>query len=1355
MMPAAKHGDPQMGVDIHLCVVPPSPSPVPLPTPHMSIIFDPFDYVPKIGATVTVCGMKRAVAGTAGKAVHIPPGFPFAPKIPDTADEVFMGSATVVADGNPFSFLAVPVLSCQVSGMPSPPRPKQQEKKLMLLPTTVNVAIPTNVFVGGPPTISLMGLAFKFGFAALGKFVKSGLFKRMRQKLFGRMKPGFLKCVILRAEPVDITSGEVSVEHEDFTLPGCIPLRWERSYMSNNGRLGACGWGWETPADIRLEIFPEDRSGVFLRPGGPAALFPSCPEAEGHAAAVLELWDGALLSDHGSEFQVRTKEDRIYHFDKAQAFTTDEGVLEHPVSRISDLCGNWLAFERDGRRLSRIHDRDGRRIDITSEGGLIHRIAMDLPGGKSDHILVDYSYDGPDLIAVRDALGVPYRFAYDQHYMVRHTNRNGLSFYYDYEWSLGARRVVHSWGDGGLYDYHFRYFTEAHEVQVTDSLGHVSIVTLDERRLPIREVDPLGGITTYEYDHVGRTVAVVDQDGFRWGYEYDDGGNPLRLTQPDGGSVSAEFDARGKAIRATDGNGGVWTQSYDQRGLLVTRSTPMGRERRYEYDGRGRLVAFGSRAAHHHTLRYTADGKLDRIIDQKGGVTQLSYDQLGNLASRTDPLGRVTSYFHDANGQLRRVVLPSGATNAFDYDGEGNLRSHTGPGGAATCFEYGGIGTLRRRVQADGHVVEYHYDTEERLICARNQIGQSWRFIRDPMGRIVREVDYWGQSTCYSYTGAGHIVARIDPEGRRVTYQTDPLGRVVKRTAPVPSGPAGVEEDTYVYDKNGNLVAFENAAARVERAFDLDGRMTEEREGDNVVICAFDDDGNLASRSVAVYSGGRKIGTEALYLHDVAGRLEQINVPGHATLHRKYDAAGQLTEDYLANGLRRTFSYTADGALCRQSRHLFSGGLLGEENYSYDRSLELAESRDSVLGSNHYLYDVMGILTQHVDAAGNSTRYQNTGTGDRLAREDAATRDAGRGEEEFRAGYYGDITYRFDRTGNVIERLQASDRTRLSWDGKQQLVRTCRNGLVTTYAYDAIGRRVSKTTNGVVTRFIWSGDVLAGEATLDHTAMAEPREVRVWIAEPDSFSPAALTIKRFPGSSEREQSAELYLTHREPNGCPNRLLTELGDVVWAARVGAWGAADTVVDELDNPIRLQGQYEDRETGLHYNRYRYYDPAIGQFLSPDPFGVWAGDNPYLFAPNVWTWIDPLGLAKKAYGKDTVFRALSAADREALDKGQALLPKGAGGSIADHVAGKPTGHISASLTEEAARRFDSGNGIVAINIGEATRGSTNFIDHNNVLQAARRSGDLTVARDAKRAEEVLFKGPEGIPASAAKLI
>jgi RHS repeat-associated protein len=61
-----------------------------------------------------------------------------------------------------------------------------------------------------------------------------------------------------------------------------------------------------------------------------------------------------------------------------------------------------------------------------------------------------------------------------------------------------------------------------------------------------------------------------------------------------------------------------------------------------------------------------------------------------------------------------------------------------------------------------------------------------------------------------------------------------------------------------------------------------------------------------------------------------------------------------------------------------------------------------------------------------------------------------------------------------------------------------------------------------------------------------------------------------------------------------------------------------------------PLRLQGQYWDEETGLHYNRWRYYDPGIGAFVSQDPLGLAAGENVYGFGANAQGWIDPLGLA-----------------------------------------------------------------------------------------------------------------------------
>ncbi|SUP85804.1 RHS protein [Yersinia pseudotuberculosis] len=62
--------------------------------------------------------------------------------------------------------------------------------------------------------------------------------------------------------------------------------------------------------------------------------------------------------------------------------------------------------------------------------------------------------------------------------------------------------------------------------------------------------------------------------------------------------------------------------------------------------------------------------------------------------------------------------------------------------------------------------------------------------------------------------------------------------------------------------------------------------------------------------------------------------------------------------------------------------------------------------------------------------------------------------------------------------------------------------------------------------------------------------------------------------------------------------------------------------------------MQGQYYDTESGLHYNSYRYYDPACGVFISQDPIGLKGGLNPYQFAVNTLGWVDPLGLSSCFY-------------------------------------------------------------------------------------------------------------------------
>ena len=144
MMPAAKHFDPILGVDVHI-IQPPGPvPPVPIPHPFIGMVIDPFDYVPILGSTVLVNGIHRAQAGTAGKCLppHIPIGGTFI-KPPGNEAEIFMGSSTVAVDGDAFSYLALPSLTCQDVGMPPPPRVKKKSKtKSLVLPTSVVLPIP-------------------------------------------------------------------------------------------------------------------------------------------------------------------------------------------------------------------------------------------------------------------------------------------------------------------------------------------------------------------------------------------------------------------------------------------------------------------------------------------------------------------------------------------------------------------------------------------------------------------------------------------------------------------------------------------------------------------------------------------------------------------------------------------------------------------------------------------------------------------------------------------------------------------------------------------------------------------------------------------------------------------------------------------------------------------------------------------------------------------------------------------------------------------------------------------------------------------------------------------------------------
>jgi RHS repeat-associated protein len=114
---------------------------------------------------------------------------------------------------------------------------------------------------------------------------------------------------------------------------------------------------------------------------------------------------------------------------------------------------------------------------------------------------------------------------------------------------------------------------------------------------------------------------------------------------------------------------------------------------------------------------------------------------------------------------------------------------------------------------------------------------------------------------------------------------------------------------------------------------------------------------------------------------------------------------------------------------------------------------------------------------------------------------------------------------------------------------------------------------------------------------------------------------------------EKEQHVRIAIHHYHCDhlGTPMALTDQTGQVAWAAKLDPWG---NVLQEY-NPqgihqvIRLPGQHHDRETGLYYNRHRYYDPVVGSYVNQDPIGLNGGVNKTIYPVNPKKFIDPLGL------------------------------------------------------------------------------------------------------------------------------
>ena len=262
---------------------------------------------------------------------------------------------------------------------------------------------------------------------------------------------------------------------------------------------------------------------------------------------------------------------------------------------------------------------------------------------------------------------------------------------------------------------------------------------------------------------------------------------------------------------------------------------------------------------------------------------------------------------------------------------------------------------------------------------------------------------------------------------------------------------------------------------------------------------------------------------------------------------------------------------------------------------------------------------------------------------------------------------YNGSSYYYDHFGNLIHRELADGEVQnYFYDLHDQLVKAeifKKDGTKETwaYTYDALGRRIGKgrlkneeVSDGLEeeTGFVWDGSHLLQEVQPDG------RYTYIY-TDPDSYEPLA-QVRNWT-NEDGESKQEIHYFHCDQIGIPREMTDKNGNLVWFGNYTGWGRLKEetkVTDSAYQPFRLQNQHADRETGLHYNFFRYYEPDAGRFVNQDPIGLLGGTNFYQFSANIQNMMDPWGLNAVSVAKGAL--SMIAIDTMTPDPTDAALPK-----------------------------------------------------------------------------------------------
>ncbi|UOD30119.1 PAAR/RHS domain-containing protein [Massilia violaceinigra] len=1050
-----------------------------------------------------------------------------------------------------------------------------------------------------------------------------------------------------------ITGGKILREEPDFILAGPLPIAWERFYSSHDRRDGGLlGVGWSLPCEVQLTVERDAQGAVsalhYCDDQGRGMTFPPVAPGECHFSTAEGYY---LIRTRLGQYLVQGIDGIFRDFGVPGA--GHAGILR--LQRLEDRNGNWQAFRYDAAgRLYEINDGCGRSLEIVHDAIHPLRVAeVRLAKGADGEVpgtLVRYRYTAQgELAHVLERSGRACRqFGYRHGLMSEHRVPAGLRCQYEWSGEGAAARVIRHWTDDGE-AYRFDYDLAARRTTVTDQTGRVYHWAWSDDKQPTAYTDPEGHVWRYDWDQNRQLLALTDPAGAVTRWEYDEAGRLSATINALDQIEETEWDADLDLPTAdTDAAGNRWAYRYDERGNLLTVTDPEGYDTEQFYDSRGLPHTVRDARGGYQHMEWNLRAQMVAYVDCSGKRTSIGYDARGELARLTDALGNATLYRHDAAGRVEAIERADGGVETFTYDQCGRMDASIDAAGYRTGYQRNARGQLLRRTDALGRTVHFAYDSAHRLERLTNENGEAYRFVYDRNDNVVEEIGLDGVVRRIAHDARGLPVSVTDAVGEAdaltLRMQRDALGRLSAKHARGRS-------TGYRYDQAGQLLQAQqytdHGGARtihddLQFAYSKRGEVLSETGHMGSLSHQYDELGN---RVATTLPDGRVINS----LYYGSGHLHQINIDGAIVsdmerddLHREVARSqGQLSTRFDYNSLGRKSG--------EQTTRAMSAAPVLRKEWLYDAAGEVRQKRHSRHGVTQFAYDPLGRIKSSVSEARRE-----------LFNWDAAANlvdSSGPGGyvRHNRLLVFEDKRFDYDVHGRLERKCTgAHTEQHFRYDGEHRLreVDTVRAGVrqLVYFDYDALGRRIRKTDAFGSTAFLWDGLQMMQEQRGSNVA--------TYVYEPDSYVPLARIDSVARGtdtrtavsddgpigpSSRDDGAACMYYFHNDVSGLPEELTGPAGEIAWQAQYKIWGntvseswmqarqdSTASAAEPLPQNLRFQGQYLDRETGLHYNTFRFYDPDTGRFVSPDPIGLSGGINLQRYSPNPISWIDPLGWA-----------------------------------------------------------------------------------------------------------------------------